>query len=501
VQYFLDPSGNYKKYIVNTNYRYSVPQMTLKVHQFFYVDEGKVADIYFYIEGVSEELEQMGFDNRDINKIILKYPTEQWTDKTDPDVTEYYKSEFGKLTTNYGQYDNCIIVTKTSKATTTKFKWAENYSYKYYYAYKIGLVKTETYENGKLLKMEMSYGGTLVDNFSEYSFYIKEKEKKEKLEAERKRQEEIKKLNAFLLERKTKVYDYKELNSSDYNSINNSITSKIQNILKEKNINGIVEYKIVYTIDTLGSTSFSLLEIGSPNSEITNLIKPLIKDIQLKPVSKNGYSVFAKSEYTINIKLEEKTFEVKKNNVETVTINNPNNLYEKEISSLISSAPLGKYTIQIRKKEINNIDFSNNYVSKYKGIGGPSNMFLSVLVPGLGVKGVTGGSKSGLNRTLLSYGFILSGVGCKLWSMSEYDNYHSATDQSSIDQYYGSANFLNKSFYVLTATGVAIWIYDIIWVANKGFQNKKEQSLYKQKLSFYYEPNNQMLGLNYKLKF
>ena len=85
--------------------------------------------------------------------------------------------------------------------------------------------------------------------------------------------------------------------------------------------------------------------------------------------------------------------------------------------------------------------------------------------------------------------------------MSEYDNYHSATDQSSIDQYYGSANFLNKSFYVLTATGVAIWIYDIIWVANKGFQNKKEQSLYKQKLSFYYEPNNQMLGLNYKLKF
>jgi len=312
---------------------------------------------------------------------------------------------------------------------------------------------------------------------------------------------EIEKLLSFLEERKTKIYEYKELNYSDYNSINNSITSKIQNTLKEKNITGIADYKITYKIDTLGVTSFSFLETGVPTPEITNLIKPLIKDIQLKPVSKNGYSVFSKSEHVVNIKMEEKTFEVKKNNVETIVFNNPNNLYKTEINQLVSSGPIGKYTIKIQKKEINNIDFSNNSVSKYRGIGGPSNMFLSVLVPGLGVKGVTGGSKSGLSRTLWSYGFIISGVGCKLWSMSEYDKYHSATDQTSMDEYYDNANLLNKSFYVLTATGAVIWLYDIIWVANKGFQNKKEQRRYKQNISFYYEPNNQMLGLNYKLKF
>lgn len=312
---------------------------------------------------------------------------------------------------------------------------------------------------------------------------------------------EIDKLLAFLEERKTKIYDYKELNSSDYNSINNSVTSKIQNVLKEKNVTGLADYKITYKIDTLGTTSFSLVETGVPSPEITNLIKPLIKDIQLKPVLKNGYSVFAKSEHVINIKMEEKTFEVKKNNLETIVFNNPNNLYKTEINQLVSSGPIGKYTIKIQKKEINNIDFSNNSVSKYRGIGGPSNMFLSVLVPGLGVKGVTGGSESGLTRTLWSYGFIISGVGCKLWSMSEYDKYHSATEQTSMDEYYDNANLLNKSFYVLTATGAVIWIYDIIWVANKGFQNKKEQRRYKQNISFYYEPNNQMLGLNYNLKF
>lgn len=312
---------------------------------------------------------------------------------------------------------------------------------------------------------------------------------------------EIDKLLAFLEERKTKIYDYKELNSSDYNSINNIVASKIQNVLKEKNITGFADYKLTYRIDTLGTTSFSLIETGVLSPEITNLIKPLIKDIQLKPVSKNGYSVFAKSEHVVNIKMEEKTFEVKKNNVETIVFNNPNNLYQNEINQLVSSGPIGKYTIKIQKKKINNIDFSNNSVSKYRGIGGPSNMFLSVLVPGLGVKGVTGGSKSGLSRTLWSYGFIISGVGCKLWSMSEYDKYHSATDQTSMDEYYDNANLLNKSFYVLTATGAVIWLYDIIWVANKGFQNKKEQRRYKQKLTVYYEPNNQYLGMTYKIKF
>lgn len=312
---------------------------------------------------------------------------------------------------------------------------------------------------------------------------------------------EIEKLLFFLEERKTKIYDYKELNYSDFNSINNSIISKIQNTLKEKNISGFADYKITYKIDTLGTTSFSLIETGVPNPEISNLIKPLIKDILLKQVSKNGYSVFAKSEHVVNIKMEEKIFEVKKNNVETIVFNNPNSLYKTEINQLVSSGPIGRYTIRIQKKEINNVDFSNNSVSKYRSIGGPSNMFLSVLVPGLGVKGVTGGSKSGLSRTLWTYGFILSGVGCKFMSISEYDKYHSATDQTLMDEYYENANLLNKSFYVLTATGAVIWLYDIIWVANKGFQNKKEQRRYKQNISLYYEPNNQMLGLNYKLKF
>lgn len=306
---------------------------------------------------------------------------------------------------------------------------------------------------------------------------------------------------AFIEERKNKIFDYKNLNSRDYNSINSSVSTKIKNALVDKNISGTANFSIVYIVDTLGKTTVSLNDNNSSNLEILDLIKPIISEIVLKPVYKDGYSVFAKAEYDFNILMDDKIFKLKKNNVEIISYNNPHNLYTKEISNLISAGPIGKYQIQIQKLTINNVDFSNNAIIKYRGIGGPSNMFLSLLVPGLGDKNVTGGKQSGLGTTLTSYGFILSGIGCKAWSNSEYDQYHLAKDQTSMDNHYEIANTLNKSFYILTAAGVAIWLYDIIWVANRGFQNRKEQKSYKRNFSFYYEQKDQVLGLSYKFNF
>jgi len=306
---------------------------------------------------------------------------------------------------------------------------------------------------------------------------------------------------AFLEERKNKIFDYKNLNSTDYNSINSSVSIKIKNALTNKNISGTAIFSIVYIIDTLGKTTVSLNDINSSNLEIIDLIKPIISEIDLKPVYMDGYSVFAKAEYDFNIIMDDKIFKLKKNNVEIIAYNNPRNLYTKEISNLISAGPIGKYKIQIQKRTINNFDFSNNAIIKYRGIGGPSNMFLSLLVPGLGDKNVTGGQKSGLSTALWSYGFILSGIGCKAWSNSEYDQYHLAKEQTSMDNHYDIANTLNKTFYILTATGAAIWLYDIIWVANRGFQNRKVQKTYKRNFSLYYEQKNQALGLSYNLNF
>jgi len=237
------------------------------------------------------------------------------------------------------------------------------------------------------------------------------------------------------------------------------------------------------------------------NDEIKNLISSFAKKNQLKPVYKNDYTVNAQAQFDISIIMDEKTFSVKKNNTETKILNNPSNLYQTDISKLISSGPIGKYTISIQKREINNYDFSNNKITKYKGTGGPSNLFLSLIIPGLGDSPVTGGSKTGLSRTIVTYACIGVGICCKLYSNSEYDKYHNATVQSSMNTYYQNANTFNRAFYFVTAAGAIVWIYDIIWVAKKGIENQKKQQQFKNNLSFNYEPNYKTICLTYNFKF
>ena len=225
------------------------------------------------------------------------------------------------------------------------------------------------------------------------------------------------------------------------------------------------------------------------------------KKVKLKPVYKKEYTVNAKAEYEISISIETDILSAKKNNVETIITNGNSSKYKNDVSKVLSNTPMGKYTISIQKRNINNSDFSDNKIIKYKNIGGPSNMFLSILVPGLGVKNVTGGSQSGLSRTLWTYGLIASGIGCKAYSINEYDKYHKATTQTDMDTHYDNANSYNYVFYALTGAGVVYWIYDIVWVANKGFQNVKNQKNFKNNLGVYYNPNTKGLMMSYKINF
>jgi hypothetical protein len=137
--------------------------------------------------------------------------------------------------------------------------------------------------------------------------------------------------------------------------------------------------------------------------------------------------------------------------------------------------------------------------SEKKYNGGPANMFLSLLVPGLGDKYVSG--KSGTRRTLTTYGLIAGGLACKFFSEHQYENYHNATMQSEMDSYYQSANKYNKLYYVLTASGIIYWIYDIIWVASEGFKNKSNQRNYTGDLDVNYDPHMDGLAFSVTIEF
>jgi hypothetical protein len=331
-----------------------------------------------------------------------------------------------------------------------------------------------------------------------------EKRKEEERIAEEKRRNEA--ISAFMAERETKVYS---LPTSDKLSNEDKITNVIAKVVQEYYVqNTSFTVTDQCRVDYNGKIHHNINISGLTNPSMESAIRQDIESLMFTPLqatepyTKNQYSVHSEAAYNISTTLENKIFQVKKTNVAITIPGNPDYIYRNQIDNLISHTPMGRYKIQIRKSEINNKDYSSGSVLKYRGTGGPANMFLSVLVPGLGVKPVTGGTKSGLGRTIPTYAFLAVGAGCKLASNSAYKKYHAATDQIEMDKYYKSANTLNQVFYGCVAAGGAIWLYDIIWVAAKGSKNKKQQQAYKSRnFSLYYQPEFEVTGLTYQVKF
>ncbi|HZK70879.1 MAG TPA: hypothetical protein VFD03_05070 [Clostridia bacterium] len=314
----------------------------------------------------------------------------------------------------------------------------------------------------------------------------------------------IKEIDAFILflkERTYKKYDYQDIENSNYTTYNQRIEDELKTfLLSEQNITKS-DVRIICEIDTFGVT-ISKFTSSTQDMSLIKKLEELSKNVKLNPVFVNGYSANAKAEFVYSIEANHATITAKRRADVISSKNKDFNLYSSNINTEISTAPFGNYTFNMNKAIINNQEYNNNRLVKFNGSGGPSNALLSIIIPGLGVSNVTGGAKSGLSTTLWTYGFIGAGIGCKLWSNSEYKAYHSATTQDEIDKHYNLANGLNQAFYASVGTGVVIWLYDIIWVANKGTANKKAQKMWKKNhLGVYYNQEMNASGLSYIVNF
>jgi hypothetical protein len=169
---------------------------------------------------------------------------------------------------------------------------------------------------------------------------------------------------------------------------------------------------------------------------------------------------------------------------------------------LSSNAPYGNYTFDMNKTTINGQVFDNNKLVKMSSSDGPSNAFLSLLIPGFGDHLVSYGKKNGVGVALWTYGLIGAGVGLKSYSNSEYKKYHAAMEQDAMDKHYKAANYSNQAFYACVGTGALIWIYDIIWVWSTGAKNAKAAKTYKNShLGAFYQPDLNATGLSYTINF
>ncbi len=106
--------------------------------------------------------------------------------------------------------------------------------------------------------------------------------------------------------------------------------------------------------------------------------------------------------------------------------------------------------------------------------GGPYNAFLSALVPGLGGHFVEKGKIRPIMTSVTAIGLIGYGLMQKSTSSDYYSDYKKSNISSEKPSLYKKANDAHHNYYIATRIGAAIWIADIIWVAYKGMQNRKQ---------------------------
>ena len=215
----------------------------------------------------------------------------------------------------------------------------------------------------------------------------------------------------------------------------------------------------------------------------------------------NSFTIPVKSIYNYDVTVNAKTLKLKKNNIATLYNDSISTSQKNIIEKSLYPNVIGKYTLLYERKSFNNTLFIDTVkCTNFRGIGGPINAFKSILVPGWGVKSVTGGLKNGWPTTLATYSLFTTAFIFKNLSNTNYDNYLKSTTRSENTTYYDNANVYNKTFYFFTAAGVAVWLFDVIRVSKKGFENNKTRKNTIKNLTFNIDNQSKTFAVGYKIK-
>lgn len=104
--------------------------------------------------------------------------------------------------------------------------------------------------------------------------------------------------------------------------------------------------------------------------------------------------------------------------------------------------------------------------------GGPSNAFLSLIIPGLGGYFVDKNKLRSVLTTVSATGLMGYGIYEKVQAQKFYQDYNDSQNSSEIVSLYNTANSHNHKFYTAATIAAGIWTIDIIYVIIKGAKNK-----------------------------
>lgn len=171
----------------------------------------------------------------------------------------------------------------------------------------------------------------------------------------------------------------------------------------------------------------------------------------------------------------------------------------------------GKFAFKNVTSSVDNSMHSGFHLVDYKGVGGPANVFLSMLVPGLGRHRVTYGRQLGIGTAVIFYASVGASLGLRYYALDKQmdmknffkfkpKSYFHADEEQEQLQPKEVAYWTSYAFAGLAAT---IYVVDVFYTLIRGSINSAHQHKYKKwSLGVFYEPTSKtpVLQYNYKIK-
>ena len=266
---------------------------------------------------------------------------------------------------------------------------------------------------------------------------------------------------------------YSETNPEEFDNLSYHITDVLDSLAsnrQEGNISG--EYRIMF--NSTGSNKSTLsLDPAVAYFDKLSLLEAIDKS-DLNPSTIGGK--FLKTRDSISFDLQWNS------SIEKVLFTAKQSKYQEFFWR--NNLPYGKYTLEVKEKELNNASFFDKKIKKYN-VRGPLTAIHSLIIPGWGTRRISYKEKSGWGRFAMVFGSLAVGAACEYLSRGFYDQYkdaNAATSEIDPSILYRNADLLRKAAVVSVGIGASFYLFDFISVINKGFKNLGEKRKIKKRI-------------------
>jgi hypothetical protein len=277
---------------------------------------------------------------------------------------------------------------------------------------------------------------------------------------------------------------YAQIKPLEFNNFLKTNYDAMNSLLKYSKEVGSLDYTVFIKFDINGQ-NLSSLKINSISYKKLKSYFNSINVKEIPPSILSNYSIATKEILNFNL-----SWEIRKQKAivrsQRIRIDNngiPNTLLDNNIKAFINrqSNKNGIYKFELTHKTLNSKIYDDLRLTSLRTTDGPMNVLYSMVLPGLGTKKVTDGSKGKGKMTFFLISTALS-IGSKVYSNDQFAKYKGVTDADMKQEYYDKANIANKIFLFSGGISATIYIHDFFYVISKGAKNAKRNKLLRNDL-------------------